>query len=308
MNFIKTISTAPFILAEGSVFERLHRDPSIHLDPHILHAGFVYTEWGRGVLEEIYRSYIDIGHAHNLPMIIFTPTWRANPDRLKAVGFWDDNTVNQDCVRFMLDIRKSYREYAPNIFIGGDLGPYGDAYDPSEALSTKEAAEFHRQQAQELADAGVDFLMAATLPAFTEAIGLSQAMAETGIPYIPSFVIRKSGALLDGTPLHQAVTQIDATVNPKPIGYMINCVHPTVFAEAMNHEIAQSPTIKDRILGLQANTSSKPPEELDGLEELDTSPPDQFAAQMIDLHRSFGTKILGGCCGTNHHHIQHICT
>ena len=197
MTFLKTITTAPFILAEGSVFERLHRDPSIHLDTHILNAGFVYTEWGRGILEVIYRGYLDVGRDRNLPMIVLTPTWRANPDRLNAAGFWDDNTVNQDCVRFVQDLRKSYREYAANIFIGGLMGPYGDAYDPSDALSIREAAEFHRHQAQELTDTGVDFLMAATLPALTEAIGLSQAMAETGIPYIPSFVIRESGALLD---------------------------------------------------------------------------------------------------------------
>lgn len=306
MTFLKAINTAPFILAEGSIIERLHRDPSVHQDPHIRNAGLIYTEWGRSILEEIYRGYLDIGYAHNLPMLIFAPTWRTNPERLRAAGFGDDNTVNQDCLRFMMDLRKSYHEYSSNIYIGGLMGPYGDAYDPSDALSIREAAEFHRKQSQELADAGVDFLMAETLPALTEAIGISQAMANTGIPYIPSFIISKNGTLLDGTPLHQAIAQIDNSVNPNPIGFMINCVHSTVFAEAMHHEITQSAIVKDRILGLKANTSSKSPEELNGSADLDTCPPDQFAAQMIDLHCTFGTKILGGCCGTNHHHIQSI--
>ena len=37
------------------------------------------------------------------------------------------------------------------------------------------------------------------------ALGVADAMARTGLPYTISFVIRRSGVVLDGTPLGQAI-------------------------------------------------------------------------------------------------------
>lgn len=62
-------------------------------------------------------------------------------------------------------------------------------------------------------------------------------------------------------------------------------------------------TITTRIIGLQANTSDKSPEELDGLTYLDTSAPDELADLMMEAHARFGTRILGGCCGTDGSHM-----
>jgi hypothetical protein len=57
-----------------------------------------------------------------------------------------------------------------------------DAYSPAEALLVDEAPEFHAWQAGKLADTGADFLLAATLPALSEATGLALALAATGKP------------------------------------------------------------------------------------------------------------------------------
>jgi homocysteine S-methyltransferase len=59
----------------------------------------------------------------------------------------------------------------------------------------------HYWQAEKLADTGVDFLLAATLPAFSEATGLALALAATAKPYVLSFVVRPERTMLDGTPL-----------------------------------------------------------------------------------------------------------
>jgi homocysteine S-methyltransferase len=87
---------------------------------------------------------------------------------------------------------------------------------------------------------------------------------------------------------------------------MVNCVHPSIFGEAMVSGISRSPRVGGRVIGLQANTSSKSPEELDGLTALDGEPPEALAESILRLHLLFGTKILGGCCGTNHRHIEEI--
>ncbi len=306
MDFNQTIASSPIILAEGAVIERLRRNPAIRLDPYILHAGLVYDSRGQTALRQIYRQYLDIGCKAGLPLLVCAPSWRANPDRLRQAGYDDRTDVNGDGVRFLASIRAEYGVYAGQVFVGGLMSCRGDAYKPAEALPAGEAAVFHEPQAKALAAAGADFLLAATLPAASEALGLAWAMAGCGTPYALSFVLRPSGALLDGTPLHQAIAMIDAAADPKPLFYMANCVHPTVFESAFAAAISQSPSVGTRVIGLQANTSTKSPEELDKRVALDGTAPEPFANAMVGLHHWFGTKILGGCCGTDNRHIAAI--
>jgi S-methylmethionine-dependent homocysteine/selenocysteine methylase len=271
------------------------------------HAGFVLDEMGRAALERLYREYLDIGRAANVPFLVCTPTHRAGPERLRKAGFSGQTDVNGDGVRFLASIRARYDRYAEQVFIGGLMGCRGDAYSVHDAMSSEDAASFHEEQACKLSDAGVDFLLAATQPAAGEALGIARAMASRGVPYVISFVIRSAGTLLDGTPLHEAVSMIDSAVDPAPLGFMVNCVHPAVFSEALSRSLRSSPGLRERMVGLQGNTSIKSPEELDNLDHLDAAEdPEEFAGSMLELHRRFGIKILGGCCGTDGRHIQAI--
>jgi homocysteine S-methyltransferase len=306
MDFRQAIAHYPVILAEGALIERLRRNPGVRLDPHIVHAGLVYDSRGQTALRQIYRQYLDIGRMAGLPLLTCAPTWRANPARLRQAGFDGRTDVNGDGVRFLASIRSEFGAYADQVFIGGLMSCRGDAYKPAEALPADEAATFHRPQARALAAAGADFLLAATLPAASEALGLARAMAGCDAPYALSFVLRPSGTLLDGTPLHQAIAAIDSAVDPAPLFYMANCVHPTVFESAFAAAISQSPAVARRVIGLQANTSTRSPEELDRRGALDGAEPEPFANAMVGLHHWFGTKILGGCCGTDNRHIAAI--
>ena len=304
MDFLEAVKTEPVILTEGAVIERLNRDERIQLDPDIVNSGLIYDSHSREALSDVYRQYIDIGLFYDLPMITLAPTWRANPERIRKSGFYEKSHLNADCVRFLDDIRQSYGAYASAIFVGGLMACRGDAYQPGEALSRDEAADFHKQQARELADADTDFIMAATLPAISEALGLAAAIANCGHPYVVSFIIQPDGSLLDGTPLHEAIARLDAEIQPQPLFYMVNCVHPSVFEKTLHQIIRTSPGVKHRIAGLQANTSAKSPEELDGLSYLDTAEPGEFADAMLSLHTDLGMKIIGGCCGTDNRHME----
>ncbi|MDM8525719.1 homocysteine S-methyltransferase family protein [Desulfococcaceae bacterium HSG8] len=306
MNFRNTIKNSPLVLTEGGMVERLRRDTSVRLDQFIVHAGLIYNDEGRRVLERIYRQYIDIGLKYKLPMMALAPTWRANPERIQQSDFYNYKNINKDCVEFLNGIRETYVDYAEQIFIGGMIACRGDAYMPGDALSKEDAARFHRPQVRLLAEAGADFIKAATLPALSEAAGMALAMAECDIPYILSFVIRPDGTILDGTPVHEAIEKIDSETDPAPFFYMINCVHPSVFEKGIGHEAGISRSAIKRISGFQANTSSKSPEELDGLSYLDTTDPGEFADSMTGLHKRFGIKILGGCCGSDNRHIEAI--
>ena len=301
--FSEIVRTAPLLLTEGAVVERLRRDYRLPLDPEFLHAAFIYDEQHREILRRIYLEYIELLKPTGVPFLLFTPTWRATGDRLLKKGR-DVRTVNGDNVRFLLDVRSEHPDAADRMYVGGLMGCRGDAYRPEEALSEDDAFIFHRAQAEALMNAGAHFLFASTLPAITEAIGLARVFSLLTTDYILSFIVRRDGTLLDGTPINEAISTIDVRVSPPPLAYMVNCVHPRVFRDAINHPVHSSVFVRSRVLGLQANTSDKSPEELDGLDELDTADALPFARELESLRTSCGIRLLGGCCGTDARHIS----
>jgi homocysteine S-methyltransferase len=293
------------ILGEGAVIERLRRNSEFDLDPHIVNSAFIYDKDKRTAISGIYRQYLDIGLKYNLPLLLSTPTWRASRERIEKAGY-EKTDVNGDNFRFLDGIRKSYGHYANKIVICGLLSCRGDAYSQSEALTANDAHEFHSWQANRLAETGVDFLLAATLPAFSEATGLATALAATGKPYIISFVFRSEGTLLDSTPLKDAISIIDSDVNPKPLAYMANCTHASIFKTAMTHPTHSSAIVRKRVAGLLANTAALNPEELDDSAELVEEDPQIFGKSVASFHAELGLKILGGCCGTDDRHIDNL--
>ncbi len=305
MDLADAIRGDKIVLTEGALIERLRRDPSVQLDANVLHAGFVYQLEAQQRLAELYRQYLEVGRDAGRPMIVGTPTWRANSERLRAARL-ADRDVNADNVAFVREQIYRCGPYASRVMLGGLMGCRGDAYRPAETLSADEAREFHLPQARALAAGGVDFLHAATLPAVAEALGLARAMATCGRPYVLSFVLRPTGTCLDGTPLEEAVSGIDREVSPPPTAYFVNCVHPAVLIEALRQATARDAGVRTRVVGLQANTSALSPEELDSRPVLDCEAPEPFAEAMAAAAREFDLRVLGGCCGTDHRHIAAI--
>jgi homocysteine S-methyltransferase len=305
LPFAEFFEKSQCILGEGAVIERLRRSSEFDLDPHIVNSAFIYDKDKRTAISGIYRQYLDIGLKYDLPLLLSTPTWRASRERIEKAGY-EKADVNGDNFRFLDGMRKSYGEYAHKIVICGLLSCRGDAYNQSDALTSNDAQKFHSWQADRLAEAGADFLLAATLPALSEATGLAKALAATGKPYIISFVLRPEGTLLDWTPLKDAISMIDTDVHPKPIAYMSNCTHASIFKTAIMHDTHSSPTVRKRVAGLLANTAALKPEELDNSEELVEENPEIFGTSVAGLRAELGMKILGGCCGTDDRHIDNL--
>jgi homocysteine S-methyltransferase len=303
MNIKSLLALGQPTLTEGSVYELLRRDSTVKFDLDLAHAALIFDRHGRRVLEMTHRAYFDIAHRHRLPLLAFTDTWRANQERIARSAFRDCD-LNRANADFLCGIRDSYRESPEAYYVGGLIGCRGNAYDPREAISTNESQRFHSPQIESLADSNIDFLFAATLPALSEAKGIAMAMATTRLPYILSFVITPHGTLLDGTAIDRTVQEIDSSVATRPLGYYLNCIHPQIVTQAL--ESGNAETICTRFIGLQANTSALSPRELDEVEELQTEDPVRFSAMMMDVAKRCEIQILGGCCGTDTTHMEHL--
>jgi len=284
---------------EAAVVERLRRNPYVNMHPNLEHATLIYDENGKRELGRLYAGYISVANEADIPLLLCTPTWRANRERI--TNYKLTLNINHDSVRFMQGLRDSQDTRAHMVRIGGFIGCKNDCYKPEEGLSTKEAEEFHSWQINQLAQADVDFLMAGTLPNVNEALGIARAMEKTGIPYIISFVINRSGLVLDGTSLWEAVNQIDEATKKQPLCYMVNCSYPT-FLRAQEQPVE----LFTKLLGYQANASDLDHRKLDGSSQLHATDITDWGQEMLKLHKNYGMKILGGCCGTDEKHLRYL--
>jgi homocysteine S-methyltransferase len=260
----------------------------------------IYDQKGQKELTTIYSGFLAVARDGDVPLLVTAPTWRTNQDMVRAAHA--PSIINRDAVKFMRGvIRVLGKDMRRPVLLGGLLGPRGDAYRPEMSLDAKTAAEFHAWQAEELALAGVDYLMAATLPAVEEAVGLAQAMAKTEIPSIVSFVLNRGGRILDGSSLDQAIQRIDAECSPPPVGYMVNCSYPSFV-----HPQKETDRVLARLFGIQANASSQDHQELDRAQTIQADPLEDWGDRMLDLHRRWGLTVLGGCCGTGEQHLRYL--
>lgn len=300
LSFTDTFRTFPSILTEAAVVERLRHEFQIPLDEHIVHAALIYNDAYRDTLATIYRQYIETASRHQLPLMLMTPTRRANIENIAASGYRNRDVIS-DNVHFLSQLRT---DALTPVYIGGLAGCRGDAYDSRYHLSVEEAMQFHYPTVRAMAEAGVDYLFAGIMPQLTEAIGMANAMAATGLPYIISFMIRRDGRLMDGTFIHDAIEAIDKEATTRPLCYMANCVHPDVLHQALSHPHNDTLLVHERFQGIQANASALSPEELEGCTDLLSSSPDELADRLMTLLWDFPLKICGGCCGTDVRHLH----
>ncbi|WP_321436957.1 homocysteine S-methyltransferase family protein [uncultured Bacteroides sp.] len=299
-SFVTTFHTSPIILTEGAIVERLRREYQIPLDDNIVHAGLIYNDTYRQMLADIYKQYLDVAEAFQLPIMLMTPTRRVNNERV-ARSVYKDKNIIADNVAFLSQLKS---DYTVPVYIGGLVGCRGDAYEPSESLSSDEAMDFHLPHLEAFRKAGADYLFAGIMPALPEATGMAKAMETTGLPYIISFMICKNGTLLDGTSIHNAIASIDANTKVNPLCYTVNCVHPDILHQALSVPDNNTPLVRARFMGIQANASNLSPEELNECTCLKSSSATELADSMMALHRDFPLKIIGGCCGTDNTHLR----
>ncbi len=299
MKLSLAIDGRKFVLTEAAVDEFFRRSAKFPLHPRLENALFIYDDASRGALADLYHSFIAVARSVDVPFLLCTPTWRANRERLAEAGI--DRNVNADAVAFVRELKKSWGSWGKNILIGGMIGCKNDSYRPAQALGTDAAETFHQWQIDRLCAAGVDFLIAATLPAVSEAAGIARAAEKTGVDCVLSFTIDRDGLILDGSFLSRAFEEIDGLCRVPPFGYMINCSYPSFFRSE-----EEPKSVFSRLIGFQANASSADHSALDEAAERRAEEIPDWGDRMIALNRRYGVKILGGCCGTRVAHLRYL--
>jgi len=260
------------------------------------------SERGRETLRKYFRTHATIARERGVGFVLESATWRASVDWGVKIGYSREAVVdaNRQAIALLHELRAELETEEKPMPISGCIGPRGDGYKVETRMTAREAEAYHALQARVFAEAGADLVSAVTMTYVEEAIGIVRAARAARMPVVVSFTTETDGRLPSGQALGEAIAQVDAETGAGPVYYMVNCAHPTHFAEALTGLNGSA----GRIRGVRANASTKSHAELDTSTELDIGDPADLAARCAALRgRLPNLNVFGGCCGTDHRHI-----
>lgn len=291
-------------LSDGGIETSLIYDDGLEL-PYFAAFDLLRNHEGYAALRRYYRRYISIARTKDAGFILESPTWRASPDWATRLDYSMEelDDLNRRAVSLMQELREEFEVPLSPIVISGCIGPRGDGYDPGAIMSAEEAERYHQRQIRTFADTNVDMVTAITMTNINEAVGIVNAAKAARVPVAISFTVETDGRLPTGEALALAINTVDTATERAPVYFMVNCAHPSHFTDVLEQDGAWT----SRIKGVRANASRCSHAELDAMTELDPGNPGELALQYLELkNRLPGLRVLGGCCGTNQHHIEEI--
>ncbi len=263
------------------------------------------SQEGRDVLRRYFERYAKLAVEGGVGFVLESPTWRASADWGDKLGYDAAamRRVNKDAIALMAELRAKHETAGSKFVVSGCVGPRGDGYDPGRPMGVEEARAYHAGQIRAFDAAGADMVTAITMTNVPEATGLALAARSAGMPCAISFTTETDGRLPSGEEVGRAIDAVDAATGAHPAYYMINCAHPTHFED----KVKAGEAWIARVCGVRANASTKSHAELDGSETLDEGDPHDLGRRFRELRRIMpNLTVLGGCCGTDHRHVEAI--
>jgi homocysteine S-methyltransferase len=296
----------PMVLTDGGLETVLLFEEGVEL-PCFAAFPLLDSDEGRAVLRRYYEPFLRLARDRNTGFVLSTPTWRANPDWGAQLGYDAQAlaAVNGRAVAFLEELRDDV--LAPGerdgVVIEGCIGPRSDAYRPTLRMDADQAERYHSVQLDALAGAACAQAAALTLSYVDEAVGIVRAAAAAGLPVVIGFTVETDGRLPSGDSIEQAIDAVDDATDGAARSFMINCAHPSHFADAL-----PAGSARNRIQALRANASMRSHDELDAAEDLDAGDAGNLAERYVALRRELPElHVLGGCCGTDIRHVTAIC-
>jgi len=260
---------------------------------------------GADTLRAYFERYARLAVEMKSGFILESPTWRASSDWGGKLGYSDADMadVNRRSIALMEAVRDSFQTPSSPMVISGCVGPRGDGYRAESMMSAAEAETYHARQIGAFADTEADMVAAITMTYPNEAIGVARAAKAAGMPVAIAFTVETDGRLPSGHGIGEAIGIVEDETGGAPAYYMLNCAHPTHF----RHALDEGEGWTSKLRGIRANASTRSHAELDEASDLDDGDPVDLARRYADLRTLLPQlNVLGGCCGTDHRHVEQI--
>jgi methionine synthase I (cobalamin-dependent)/5,10-methylenetetrahydrofolate reductase len=239
------------------------------------------------LVAEVHQEYVRAGAD-----VIETNTFGANRIRLGSFDLADRlHEINAQGAKIA---RQAARDQA---YVAGAIGPLGVRIEPWGKTGVDEAREYFREQAQALADGGVDLFILETFRDLNEiGAAIDAVRSLSDLPIVAQMTTEEDGNTLDGTPPEQFAPELErrgATI----IG--LNCA---VGPAPMLDTIERMAVVTTRRLSAQPNAGQ--PRDVEGRNIYLCSP--EYMASYARRFILHNVRLVGGCCGTTPEHIQQM--
>jgi len=186
------------------------------------------------------------------------------------------------------------------VVVAGAMGPTGEMLVPLGTLTPEGAEETFGEQAQALAEGGVDVLWIETIFGFDE-LGLAiAAAAATGLPVVSTMTFDTGGRTMMGDTPEKAVEFLHA-ITPPLIAFGANCgAGPAMLVDTVTG-FTRAAAAGDVIV---AKGNCGVPQMVEG--QVVYSGTEEIMALYARMARDAGARIIGGCCGTTPAHLTAI--
>ncbi len=235
------------------------------------------------LVREVHKEYLDAGAD-----FIETNTFEANRHRLADFQV-DIREINFHGARLAREAAGSER------LVLGSIGPAGKPMEPIGSLSEQDIFDAVREQAEALAEGGVDGYFLETYIDLNELrVAIRAIRSFTDLPILAAKAYIEDGEMLaEGLPMRCAQEMMEMDV--AALG--ANCVvgpQRMLDLVRMIAESSKKPVIAFPTPGM--------PQLVKGQIAYDTAP-DYFAKAAMRLVEE-GARVIGGCCGTTPAHIR----
>lgn len=258
------------------------------------------------VIRQIHEDYISVG----AEVIITNTFWTSRKGLEKGNLGSKTFEINNIAVKLAIEARKNVKSDR-EIFIAGSMSTCFPMSDPNVIPSYKEALENYREQAQILAESGIDFFVLEMLIRTLDARAAAQAASEVGLPIWVGYSITESadGVLYLGLreDKHGTETIADAVEAVRDIrGVSALCImHSDVKHTQAGLKILRENTSMP--IGAYAHSIEPSKDPNDEWETVVKSSVEEYCNHARQWVLA-GATIVGGCCGVTPDHIQGLST
>lgn len=239
------------------------------------------------LVRDVHQEYLRAGAE-----VIETNTFGANRVKLRQFGLGDKVAEINGA-----GARLAREAVGDRGYVAGAMGPLGVRIEPWGKIGVDEAAQHFREQAQALADGGVDLFILETFRDLNEigaAIAAVRSISDR--PIVAQMTTEEDGNSLDGTPPERFAPELVAR-GASVVG--VNC---SVGPAPMLETIERIGQVSDAWLAAQPNAGK--PSDIEGRNIYLCSP--EYMASYARRFIGHGVRLVGGCCGTTPEHIRQI--
>lgn len=289
MNFLEYIASGHKLVLDGPMGTELHYR-GVNTELPLWSAAAIQTH--PQTICEIHTDYIKAGAD-----IITTNTFRTDSRTFRKAGL-SAADAREATLQAVALARGAIDRASPNkkVWLAGSMSPLEDCYRPDLTPPYDIALAEHREKADWLADAGVDFILIETMNSITEAEAAARAALKTGLPVAVSFILGDKDYLFNGEQISSALSRISH------FGIQIlsiNCCHHRIITDFLRDYFDKIPLP----LMVYPNAGYYDPRQ--GWQTDPDFTPQRFS-NIANFWFDKGIQIIGGCCETGPAYIRAI--